>query len=302
MAEERDLLVVGGGKMGAALVDGLLSSGWARPDQVTVTEIAAGRRADLNAPAGLAGRYPGLRLLDGRLPAAHNAILAVKPGDAQGVCRRLGEAGVGRLLSIAAGVPLRDLESWCPGGCAVVRAMPNMAALVRTSATAVSAGVSAGPPDIEWATGIMRSVGTVVEVPERLLDAVTGLSGSGPAYVFLVAEAMIEAGVLSGLPRPVASELVIHTLLGSARLLSETGESAEALRAAVTSPAGTTAAGLRQLEAHGARSALIEAITAAVQRSRELGSSVRELGSSASELGSSASELGSSATGPSPAG
>jgi pyrroline-5-carboxylate reductase len=133
----------------------------------------------------------------------------------------------------------------------------------------------------------------VVEVPERLLDAVTGLSGSGPAYIFLVAEAMIEGGVLSGLSRPVASELVIHTLLGSARLLSETGESAEVLRAAVTSPAGTTAAGLRQLEAHGARSALIEAIAAAVQRSRELGSSVREPGPSVT---------GPGPAGPSPAG
>jgi pyrroline-5-carboxylate reductase len=278
MAEERDLLVVGGGKMGAALVEGLLSSGWARPDQVTVSELAAGRRAELSAPAGLTGRYPGIRLLDGRLPAARSAVLAVKPGDAQGVCRALGEAGVSRLLSIAAGVPLKDLESWCPGGCAVVRAMPNMAALVRTSATAISAGPSAGPADLEWAAGIMRSVGTVVEVPETLLDAVTGLSGSGPAYVFLVAEAMTEAGVMSGLPRPVASELVVHTLLGSARLLSETGESAESLRAAVTSPAGTTAAGLRQLEAGGVRSAFIEAIAAAVQRSRELGSSVHRPG------------------------
>ena len=293
MAEERDLLVVGGGKMGAALVDGLLSSGWRQPEQVTITEVAANRRAELSAPGGLAGRNPGLQLLDGRLPSARNAILAVKPGDAQGVCRRLGEAGVGRLLSIAAGVPLADLGSWCPSGCAVVRAMPNMAALVRASATAISAGPSAGPPDIEWATGIMRSVGTVVEVPERLLDAVTGLSGSGPAYVFLVAEAMIEGGVLSGLPRPVASELVIQTLLGSARLLSETGDSAETLRAAVTSPAGTTAAGLRQLEAHGARSALIEAIAAAVQRSRDLGSSVRQPGPSVT---------GPGPAGPSPAG
>jgi pyrroline-5-carboxylate reductase len=285
MAEERDLLVVGGGKMGAALVDGLLSSGWARPDQVTITEVAAPRRAELAAPAGLAGRYPGLQVLDGRLPSARNALLAVKPGDAPGVCRRLGEAGVDRLLSIAAGVPLRDLESWCPDGCAVVRAMPNMAALVRAGATAISAGVSAAPPDVEWATGIMRSVGTVVEVPERLLDAVTGLSGSGPAYVFLVVEAMIEAGVMSGLPRPVASELVVQTLLGSARLVSETGESAEALRAAVTSPAGTTAAGLRQLEAHGVRSAFIEAIAAAVQRSRELGAAVHEPGPARTEPG-----------------
>ena len=163
--------------------------------------------------------------------------------------------------------------------------MPNMAALVRAGATAISAGVSAAPPDVEWATGIMRSVGTVVEVPERLLDAVTGLSGSGPAYVFLVVEAMIEAGVMSGLPRPVASELVVQTLLGSARLVSETGESAEALRAAVTSPAGTTAAGLRQLEAHGVRSAFIEAIAAAVQRSRELGASVHEPGPGGTEPG-----------------
>ncbi|MGP8208008.1 MAG: pyrroline-5-carboxylate reductase [Acidimicrobiales bacterium] len=272
MAEERDLLVVGGGKMGAALVDGLLSSGWAQPAQVTVTEILPGRRAELAAPTGLAGRHPGLQLLDGRLPPAHSAILAVKPADVEPVCRRLGAAGVRRLLSIAAGVTLKDLQAWCPEGCALVRAMPNMAALVRAGATAIAAGPSAGPVDLEWATGILRSVGTVVEVPERLLDAVTGLSGSGPAYVFLVAEAMTEAGVMSGLPRPVAAELVMHTLLGSARLLTETGESAEALRAAVTSPAGTTAAGIRQLEARGVRSAFIEAVAAAVQRSRELGS------------------------------
>jgi pyrroline-5-carboxylate reductase len=272
MAEKRDVLVVGGGKMGEALVDGLLSSGWAQPDQVVVTEISPGRRAELGRPGGLTSRYPGLQLLDGRLPPAASAIVAVKPGDAQGVCGRLGEAGVSRVLSIAAGITLRDLESWCPDGCAVVRAMPNMGALVRAAATAIAAGCSAAPADVEWAAGILRSVGTVVEVPERLLDAVTGLSGSGPAYIFLVAEAMTEAGVMSGLPRPVAAELVMNTLLGSARLLTETGESPEALRAAVTSPAGTTAAGLRQLEAGGVRSAFIEAVAAAVQRSRELGS------------------------------
>ena len=271
MTEERDLLVVGGGKMGEALVGGLLDAGWAQPGQITVTETSPVRRNELGARGGLAGRHPGLRLLDGRLPPAHSAIIAVKPGDVEGVCRRLRETGVRRLLSIAAGVTLRDLESWCPQGCAVIRAMPNMAALVRAGATAIAGGSLAGPADLEWAAGIVGSVGIVVEVPERLLDAVTGLSGSGPAYMFLVSEAMTEAGVLSGLPRPVAAELVRHTLLGSARLLTETGESAEVLRAAVTSPGGTTAAGLRQLEARGVRSAFIEAVAAAVQRSRELG-------------------------------
>jgi pyrroline-5-carboxylate reductase len=278
MAQTWDLLVVGGGKMGEALVDGLLASGWAQPGQVVVTEISAARRAELAAPTGLAGRHPGLQVLDGRLPPAHSAVLAVKPGDAEGVCRRLGEAGVRRLLSIAAGVTLHDLESWCPDGCAVIRAMPNMAALVRAGATAVTGGRSAAPADLEWAGDVLRSVGTVVEVPERLLDAVTGLSGSGPAYVFLVAEAMTEAGVLAGLPRPVAAALVVQTLVGSALLLSGTGQSPEALRAAVTSPAGTTAAGLRRLEAGAVRSAFIEAVAAAVQRSRELGSAGRASG------------------------
>jgi pyrroline-5-carboxylate reductase len=271
MTEQRDLLVVGGGKMGEALVGGLLDAGWAQPSQVTVTENSAHRRDELCTPGGLAGRHPGLRVLDGRLPPAQSTVVAVKPGDVEAVCRRLGGTGVRRLLSIAAGVRLKDLESWSPEGCAVIRAMPNMAALVRAGATAIAGGAAAGPADLEWAAGIMGSVGTVVEVPERLIDAVTGLSGSGPAYLFLVSEAMTEAGVLSGLPRPVAADLVKQTLLGSARLLTETGESAEVLRAAVTSPGGTTAAGLRQLEARGVRSAFIEAVAAAVQRSRELG-------------------------------
>ncbi len=272
MTEQRDLLVVGGGKMGEALVGGLLDARWAEPSQIAVTETSPERRAELSATGGLASRYPGLRVLDGQLPPAHSVIVAVKPGDVEGVCRRLRETGVRRLLSIAAGVTLPQLESWGPQGCAVIRAMPNMAALVRAGATAIAGGSAAGPADVEWASGIVRSVGIAVEVPERLLDAVTGLSGSGPAYVFLVAEALTEAGVMAGLPRSVAIELVKHTLMGSARLLTETGESAEVLRAAVTSPGGTTAAGLRRLEAGGVRSAFIEAVAAAVQRSRELGS------------------------------
>jgi pyrroline-5-carboxylate reductase len=269
----KELLVMGGGKMGEALVRGMLDGGWASPDQVALAEVSAARLAELTGEGGLACCYPGLQVVNQELPPANGAVLAVKPADIEVACRSLEGTGASRALSIAAGITLRDLESFCPPGCTVVRAMPNIAALVGAGATAISPGSLATSEDLEWAAGILRSVGLVVEVPEKLLDAVTGLSGSGPAYVFLMVEAMTEAGVLVGLPRPVARDLVVQTLLGSARLLSTTGQSAEELRAAVTSPGGTTAAGLRRLEAGGARSAFIEAVAAATARSRELGAS-----------------------------
>lgn len=275
-----ELLVIGGGKMGEALVAGLLEAGWAKPSEVAVAEISPARRAELTAPGGLASRYEGLLVADEELPSAEGVVLAVKPADVEGVCRNLAGTEATRVLSIAAGVTLADIQSWCPGGCAVVRAMPNMAAIVGAGATAIAGGSLATREDLDWASGVMSSVGLVVEVPEKLLDAVTGLSGSGPAYVALVAEAMTEAGVLLGLPRTVARDLVVQTLLGSARLLAEPGQTPEALRAAVTSPAGTTASGLRELEAGGVRSAFIEAVAAATHRSRQLGS--RTLGSPSS--------------------
>jgi pyrroline-5-carboxylate reductase len=149
--------------------------------------------------------------------------------------------------------------------------MPNTPALVGAGAAAVAGGTHATDDDLAWAEAVLGAVGTVVRVPEAQLDAVTGLSGSGPAYVFLVAEALIDAGVLVGLPRPASRELAVQTLLGAARLLAETGEGPEALRAQVTSPGGTTAAGLRALESGGVRAALIDAVVAATERSRELG-------------------------------
>jgi pyrroline-5-carboxylate reductase len=149
--------------------------------------------------------------------------------------------------------------------------MPNTPALVGLGASAIAAGTHAGDADMDWAESVLGAVGIVVRVKESLLDAVTGLSGSGPAYVFLVAEALIEAGVLAGLPRDVSEALSVQTLLGAATLLSTSDEGAEALRAAVTSPGGTTAAGLRVLEQHGVRSALLEAVAAATDRSRALG-------------------------------
>jgi pyrroline-5-carboxylate reductase len=149
--------------------------------------------------------------------------------------------------------------------------MPNTPALVGTGASAIAAGSAAGPGDVAWAQGVLGAVGVVEVVPEALLDAVTGLSGSGPAYVFLVAEALVEAGVLAGLPRPTASRLAFQTLLGAARMVSESADGPEALRAAVTSPGGTTAAGLRELERAGVRAAFLDAVMAATERSRELG-------------------------------
>jgi pyrroline-5-carboxylate reductase len=149
--------------------------------------------------------------------------------------------------------------------------MPNTPAVVGLGAAAIAPGHQAGDADLAWAEGLLGAVGTVVRVSEPLLDAVTGLSGSGPAYVFLVAEALIEGGVLAGLPRPTSQALAIQTLLGAATLLAQGTEGPEALRAAVTSPGGTTAAGLRTLEQHGVRAAFLEAVVAATERSRQLG-------------------------------
>ena len=255
------LLVLGGGRMGEALVGGLLANGWAKADEMTIVEKLDHRRRELTA------RHHGLRVSDDAVPA-DGAVVAVKPGDVQAACEGL-EAG--RVLSIAAGVTLEALEGWLPAGTPVIRAMPNTPALVGAGAAAIAPGSSAKDDDMAWAEEVLSAVGVVVRLPEHLLDAVTGLSGSGPAYVFLVAEALIEAGVLAGLPRDVSVTLATQTLLGSARLLAESGDTAEALRAAVTSPGGTTAAGLRALESHGVRAAFLEAVMAATTRSRELG-------------------------------
>jgi pyrroline-5-carboxylate reductase len=174
------------------------------------------------------------------------------------------------VLSIAAGVTIATLEALAPDR-PVVRAMPNTPAVVGAGASAISGGRQARPDHLDLAEQLLGAVGVVVRVREPALDAVTGLSGSGPAYVFLMAEALIEAGVLVGLPRDIASELVVQTLLGSATLLARDESGPEELRAAVTSPGGTTAAGLRELEAHGVRAAILDAVAAATRRSRELG-------------------------------
>jgi pyrroline-5-carboxylate reductase len=256
------LAVVGGGRMGEALVAGLLAARWAPAEAISVVEKSHVRRTEL------ADRLPGVVVVE-EVVAAEGVVLAVKPVDVPVACAEVADAGPARVLSIAAGVTLGTLEGLL-GEAAVVRAMPNTAALVGAGAAAIAAGVRAAEADLVWAEEILGAVGDVVRVPESLLDAVTGLSGSGPAYVFLVAEALIDAGVMVGLSHAVSSRLALQTLLGAARLLTETGQSPQDLRAAVTSPGGTTAAGLRALEAAGTRSAVIDAVVAATARSREL--------------------------------
>jgi pyrroline-5-carboxylate reductase len=179
-------------------------------------------------------------------------------------------AGARRLLSIAAGVTIATIESAAGPGVAVLRTMPNTPALVGEGVSALAGGGAATDADLDWAEQILAGVGVVVRVAERQLDAVTGLTGSGPAYVFLIAEALIDAGVLAGLPRPGVETMVAQLLVGSAKLLAERGDPA-GLRAMVTSPGGTTAAGLRVLEERATRSALIDAVMAATERSRQLG-------------------------------
>lgn len=249
--------------MGSALLQGLCQAGYAPAEHLGVVEPDVTRRAEL------ARRFPEVSVTASPA-AAPEHVIAVKPHDVADVCRALGGTDIGRVLSLAAGVTIASLESWLDDGVPVVRAMPNTPALVGAGASAVAAGTAADDDDVDWAVRVLGAVGHVLVVPERSLDAVTGLSGSGPAYVFLMIEAMVEGGVLNGLPRDVAQQLAIQTVLGAGRLAAETGDDPAALRAAVTSPGGTTAAGLRQLERAGVRAAVMDAVSAATTRSREL--------------------------------
>jgi pyrroline-5-carboxylate reductase len=280
MAEHR-LAILGAGRMGAALIGGLVRSGFAAPEAIAVTERRAEARAHLEQD------HPGIVTSD-QLLDAEAIVLAVEPGDAATVCAALCVKRYPLAISILAGVTTGQLERQLPLETAVVRAMPNTPALVRAAASAISPGSRATEEHLDLAEQIFSSIGTVVRVPERLLDAVTGLSGSGPAYVFLLAEALIEAGVYEGLDREVARLLVTQTILGAGRMLAETAEGASTLRQAVTSPGGTTAEGLRVLEAHGIRSAVLAAVDAAAARCGALRSE---------RVQSSGGDLASSVTG-----
>jgi pyrroline-5-carboxylate reductase len=266
MSEQTMIAVIGAGKMGEALVSGLLKAGTS-PDDLVITERYEERANELSA------RY-GVKSVSNAEAARQAAtiVLAVKPQDMDVLLAELAPLVTpDRLIvTIAAGITTSAIERKLVDGVPVVRVMPNTPALVGEAMSAVAAGAHASSEHLERAEELFRPVGKVVRVPESQLDAVTALSGSGPAYVFYLVEAMTDAGILLGLPRALAHELIVQTVFGAAVMLRETGEHPVALREAVTSPAGTTIAAIRELENHGVRAAFLAALEAARDRSREL--------------------------------
>ncbi len=264
--------LLGGGAMAEALIGGLLAAGHPA-GQLRAADPDSTRRQHLAARFGIAVETSNAALID----ASDVVVLAVKPGLVADVLRPLVDDGSHTLsrplwISIAAGVSLARIAAALPPQTRVVRAMPNTPALVRAGATAFCGGAATDREDLALAKALFETVGVAWEAPsEALLDAVTGLSGSGPAYVFVFLEALADAGVRVGLPRDAASALAIQTVAGAARLAQETGRHPALLKDQVTSPGGTTIAGLERLEAGGLRAAVYEAVAAATARSRELG-------------------------------
>lgn len=261
---------IGGGQMAEALVRGVLKAGLMTAEQIVVTDPSLERRQLLVERYGVAVAEDGSRVWT----ECRVVILAVKPQIVAGVLRDgLGKITAEHLLiSIAAGIPLLLLEgAIADTGARVIRVMPNTPALVLQGASALSPGQGVSAGDLVVARSIFDAVGTSVVLDEALLDAVTGLSGSGPAYVFTFLEALIDGGVKTGLPRPLARDLVLQTVLGSVFLALETGQHPAELKAMVTSPGGTTIAGLHELEKGAFRATIMNAVEAAVNRSCELG-------------------------------
>jgi len=266
-ADRPAVAVLGAGKIGEALLSGLLAGG-RRADELMFTERHPERSGELTT------RY-GIRGVDVATAAKEAGVLvvAVKPQDIDPVLDELAPA-VGRdtlVVSLCAGLPTSLYERRLPEGVPVVRVMPNTPMIVGEAMSAISPGRHASAAHLELVEQVLGTVGLVVRVPESQQDAVTALSGSGPAYFFYLVEAMIDAGILLGLPRAVAEKLIIQSAVGAAAMLARTGEHPVTLREAVTSPAGTTIMAIRELENHGVRAALLAAIEAARDRSEELG-------------------------------
>jgi pyrroline-5-carboxylate reductase len=266
---EHTLAFIGGGNMARSLIGGLVARGVA-PETLRVAEPVAELREALSRDFGVRARESAPEAAQG----AHTWVLAVKPQVMRAVCESLAplaQASRPLVVSIAAGITTGQIDAWLGGGQAVVRTMPNTPALLGAGATGLYANANVDAGQRERADSLMRAAGLTAWIPdEALMDAVTAVSGSGPAYLFLLAEAMQAAGEAQGLAPDTARTLVLQTILGAARMLSESGEPAATLRQRVTSPGGTTQAAIESFEANGLRRLVDEAITAATRRGREL--------------------------------
>jgi pyrroline-5-carboxylate reductase len=268
MVDARKIAILGAGRIGESLISGLLSSGWREPAEVSATTRRAERVAELRE------RYSVDATLSNHDAAAGAAlvVIAVKPQDIESL---LGEIGAlilpeQTVLSVAAAIPTARIESRLASGVPVVRAMPNTPSTVHEGIAGLCAGAHAGEIHLDLAEEALSHLGAVVRVPEQSLDAITAVSGSGPAYFALLAEAMIEAGILLGLSREISTQLVVQTMLGTAKQLRDEKMHPVELREMVTSPGGTTIAAIRELEIAGVRAAFLNAIQAAMVRAREL--------------------------------
>lgn len=261
------IAVLGCGTIGELLASGLLASGWCRPEELIVTTRREARVSELAAK--------GLRATTSNIEAVREArvlVLAVKPFDMEALLVEIGEAVTPDhvVVSVAAAITTRFIEKRLPSEVPVVRAMPNAPSRVQEGVAGICPGTYAREDHLKIASDLLSHVGRVVQVAEPYMDAVTAVSGSGPAYFALVAEAMIDAGIMLGLPRTVSTDLVVQTMLGTAVLLRDAGMHPVELREAVTSPGGTTIMAIRELERAGVRAALLNAIQAGMERSRTL--------------------------------
>jgi pyrroline-5-carboxylate reductase len=264
----RRICVLGAGKAGEALVAGLLSSGWAKPADIVATARHEERVDELSERYGIEGTLDNVAAVKG----AQVVVIAVKPQDIEVL---LGDVGAAldssqTVLSIAAAIPTELIERHVGDGVPVVRAMPNAPVTVHEGMAGVTGGAHASEEHLALAEEVLGSVGRSVRVDEAYMDAVTAVSGSGPAYFALLAESMIEAGILLGLSREISTDLVVQTMLGTAKLLRDEKMHPVELREMVTSPGGTTISAIRELEQAGVRAAFLNAIQAAMKRSREL--------------------------------
>jgi pyrroline-5-carboxylate reductase len=264
----RRVAILGCGKIGEALVSGLLSSGWREPGEIVVTGRRQARIDELRERHGVEASLSNSEAASG----AGLLVLAVKPQDFESLLDEIGPSLVPEqtVLSIAAAIPTWTIERRVAPSIPVVRAMPNAPSTVHEGIAGICAGAHASDEHLAIAEECLSHLGAVVRVPERYLDAVTAVSGSGPAYFALLAEAMIEAGILLGLSREISTQLVVQTMLGTGVLLRDAKMHPVELREAVTSPGGTTIRAIHELEQAGVRAAFLNAIQAAMERSREL--------------------------------